>query len=543
MGCTECGDKKDFTPPVIEITNPEQLILFRKVVVPSSMGGPDEFPPAIGKYKNVLLFYEKTTEAYLYSSDGIPTAIGGDLSEILARLDSLDEGLADETADREEADNNLQDQIEAIKAASDVVDIVGTYQELMNYDTSTLGANDIIRVLVDETHDGATSYYRWTGSEWEFIGSLGPFYTQNELDQMFEDEADARETADSALSSSIDSLSSSLSSETTAREQADTALQNAIDDEASARQSADAGLSADIVAEANARSTADAEIEQAWQDEATARGTADQALQTALNNEITTRATADSAIETRIGTIEAGILSEHDAWTAADTALSSAINNEVTARQNADTALQTAIDGKQNELTAGTGIDITNDVISVTNAGPTVVQTTGTSTTDVMSQNAVTSMVFADSATARKVRIGNTTQTGADAVSIGRGANASGGQSVTLGAGAKAYGSGAIAIGNYAGPAQGVGSIALGAYSPGSSTNGVITVGVMSAYVMGGYGYNDSQYRLLRGLYDPQGDHDAATKGYVDTGLANAGTAFTNAEFNSIFDTSLTEGA
>lgn len=511
MGCTECGDKKGFTPPVIEITNPEQLILFRKVVVPSSMGGPDEFPPAIGKYKNALLFYEKTTEAYLYSSDGIPTAIGGDLSEILARLDSLDEGLADETADREEADNNLQEQIESIRAASDVVDIVGTYQELEEYDTSKLGENDIIRVLVDETHDGATSYYRWTGGEWEFIGALGPFYTQDELDQMFEDEADARDAADSALSSSIDSLSSSLSSEATARAQADATLQNAIDAEASARQSADAGLSADIVAEANARSTADAEIEQAWQDEATARGTADQALQTALNNEIAARTTADSAIETRIGTIEAGILSEHDAWTAADTALSSAINNEVTARQNADTALQTAIDGKQNELTAGTGIDITNDVISVTNAGPTVVQTTGTSTTDVMSQNATTSMVFEDPDRRYNIRIGSSSDTSARGIAIG--------QSATVNSAA-------------------VGGISLGAFSS-ASARGEMNIGSTNT----SYGYNSSNYRLLSGLYDPQSDHDAATKGYVDTGLANAGTAFTNAEFNSIFDTSLTEGA
>ena len=539
MGCAECGDKKGFTPPVIEITNPEQLILFRKVVVPSSMGGPDEFPPAIGKYKNVLLFYEKTTEAYLYSSDGIPTAIGGDLSEILARLDSLDEGLADETADREEADNNLQEQIESIRAASDVVDIVGTYRELEEYDTSKLGENDIIRVLVDETHDGATSYYRWTGGEWEFIGALGPFYTQDELDQMFEDEADARDAADSALSSSIDSLSSSLSSEATARAQADTALQNAIDAEASARQSADAGLSADIVAEANARSTADAEIEQAWQDEATARGTADQALQTALNNEITARTTADSAIETRIGTIEAGILSEHDAWTAADTALSSAINNEVTARQNADTALQTAIDGKQNELTAGTGIDITDDVISVTNIGPTVVQTTGTSTTDVMSQNATTSMIYPSFATdASRIRIrGSALNVGA--IAIGENSYADGDSGVAIGWSADARSIGSVGLGKNAKVPRNVpGAVALGSNSAPTQAGQIDVSSSISSE-----GYSNSNYRLLTGLYDPQSAHDAATKGYVDTGLANAGTAFTNAEFNSIFDTSLTEGA
>lgn len=46
----------------------------------------------------------------------------------------------------------------------------------------------------------------------------------------------------------------------------------------------------------------------------------------------------------------------------------------------------------QEKLTAGAGIDITNNTISATGGGggPTVVQTTGTSTVDVMSQNAVT---------------------------------------------------------------------------------------------------------------------------------------------------------
>lgn len=54
------------------------------------------------------------------------------------------------------------------------------------------------------------------------------------------------------------------------------------------------------------------------------------------------------------------------------------------------TDLQNALSAKQDTLEAGTGIDITDNTISVTNIGPTVVQTTGTSTTSVMSQNAVT---------------------------------------------------------------------------------------------------------------------------------------------------------
>ena len=91
----------------------------------------------------------------------------------------------EETA-RQNADINLQNQIDSIVASSDVVDIVGTYQELLNYDTSHLGDNDIIKVLVDNTHNNATSYFRFKKSTntWQYIGSEGPYYTKSETDTL-----------------------------------------------------------------------------------------------------------------------------------------------------------------------------------------------------------------------------------------------------------------------------------------------------------------------------------------------------------------------
>lgn len=81
MTCTACGEHpkkntaKDFTKAVIEINNPETLVLFRKVVIPTSMGDETQVPAAVGKYYNVLLVYEANNHVYLYSSDGIPTLI------------------------------------------------------------------------------------------------------------------------------------------------------------------------------------------------------------------------------------------------------------------------------------------------------------------------------------------------------------------------------------------------------------------------------------------------------------------------------------
>ena len=99
----------------------------------------------------------------------------------------VEDAVAAEAALRGDADQNLQEQIDAISSSSDVVDVVGTYAELQNYDTSKLGDNDIIKVLTDETHDDAISYYRWndTAETFTYIGSQGPFYTKSETDATF----------------------------------------------------------------------------------------------------------------------------------------------------------------------------------------------------------------------------------------------------------------------------------------------------------------------------------------------------------------------
>lgn len=81
MACNSCGkkkktcDNKEFTKAVVEINNPETNVLIRKVVIPASIGDDNTNPPVVGKYCNVVLFYEANWHVYLYSSDGIPTLI------------------------------------------------------------------------------------------------------------------------------------------------------------------------------------------------------------------------------------------------------------------------------------------------------------------------------------------------------------------------------------------------------------------------------------------------------------------------------------
>ena len=183
--------------------------------------------------------------------------------------------------------------------------------------------------------------------------------------------------------------------------------------------------------------------------------------------------------------------------------------------------------------------------------GPTVVQGIGSSTTDVMSQKAVTDTIFIDSSH-NSIRIGNTNTVATYAVCLGNNAHAQGTSSVGIGDNSSSYGVDSVAVGYYA-VANGEGDVAIGKIcrSRNSYNNGVIAIGsgidfntggcsgsvllgagtgldgrygkgIVSFYVksdndVNTYGYNGTHYRLIMGVHDPQSAHDAATKGYVDS--------------------------
>lgn len=230
-GKPKCNGKCGISPAVLQINNSE-CTLFHRVDVPASMGDSTENPPKNGAYRNVLLYYEADENAFLYNSDGIPTRItgvstdynllrnkpsindtvliGNKTLEELGIIDAIDTAVAAEAEIREDADKTLQDnidaeegdriaadnalwdEIETIEAASDVVDVVGTYAELEAYDTSKLHDNDLVKVLQDETRDDAITYYRWSTSTetFSYVGSEGPYYTQSETDTLLDAKQD-----------------------------------------------------------------------------------------------------------------------------------------------------------------------------------------------------------------------------------------------------------------------------------------------------------------------------------------------------------------
>lgn len=117
--CSSCGEaphkcsckNKDFTKAVIEINNPEQITLMRKVVIPVSMGDDTTVPPVVGKYHNVLLYYEANQKSYLYSSDGIPTQLVNGVTDYEAAINlpqiNSHTLIGDKTGDQLDLQNKL----------------------------------------------------------------------------------------------------------------------------------------------------------------------------------------------------------------------------------------------------------------------------------------------------------------------------------------------------------------------------------------------------------------------------------------------------
>lgn len=140
---------------------------------------------------------ELTNDANFQNANDVSTAISNHNQSSSSHQD-IRQAIIDEAAIRLNADNGLQGQIDAITSSSDVVDIVGTYADLQAYDTQHLQNNDVIKVLQDETHNEAMTYYRWnkTTETWTYIGSEGPYYTKSETNTLLTAKLDADEVPD-----------------------------------------------------------------------------------------------------------------------------------------------------------------------------------------------------------------------------------------------------------------------------------------------------------------------------------------------------------
>lgn len=100
-------------------------------------------------------------------------------------ISGLQNALETETENRTSADNHLQTQIDAIEATQNVIDLVSNYTALTEYNTSSVKPHDKIQVINDETSGYQTTIYSWENSAWSGIGLFGPYYTQAQVDNLY----------------------------------------------------------------------------------------------------------------------------------------------------------------------------------------------------------------------------------------------------------------------------------------------------------------------------------------------------------------------
>ena len=166
-------------------------------------------------------------------------------------------------------------------------------------------------------------------------------------------------------------------------------------------------------------------------------------------------------------------------------------------------------------------------------SGINVVQTTGTSPDDVMSQKAVSTLIYPKIGSTYHDIIGirgdNETpdpSAGMMSVGIGAGHFARGGNCVSIGFGATVYAAGeySVAIGNTAKTEGHTRAVALGNASKAAHNNSVaigtnalttrageVNVGAGTS----GHGFGNTDYRVIGGVHDGIDDHDAATVGQL----------------------------
>lgn len=521
---------------------------------------------------------------------------------------------------------SLQDELEELENNPDVADIVDTYADLEAYDTSTLTDKDIIRVLNDETHDGNSTYYRYSKAtdSFTYIGSSKTYDVFTGTDGTTAGTkglVPAPATTDAGkflkADGTWDEAGGGIKTLTTADYNwptTGTKTQIALWLlEPGIYKSKTSGSSLQITPVSGMNATLNGDeiviITKSGNNSilsiypynhATYKGlnmfaanssTGAKKSLGGFNNSILTtgsvydnlNATYDylplSANQGRILNAYIGDLST--LTTTAKTSTVAAINEldsdlgkvEPLSGSGAPTTSTAGVVG-QDYVDTATGdkyylsaiVEESGQPDSYTwvkyatgSGGPTVVQTTGTSQTDVMSQDAVTKRLYmpwyvnsqntynvtdiavtgdriaklANNATSVVHNIAILTGSGTDTFSSnssyniiigGRSGNRTvdGSNRIEIGALATASGE-AIAIGPSASATQ-RGSIALGARSS-ATAQGQFDIGSTSTT----YGYNNSNYRLLTGLYPGQSEHDAATVGQLPA-------VFTNSQFNSILE-------
>ncbi len=118
---------------------------------------------------------------------------------------NLNTKIETETTNREEADRVLAEEIEGLKAATDVISVFGTYAQFVNGSADLHATDkDFIKVLADESRNNVQTYYQstvttdttepatedeepvtTTTTSWAYVTALPPYYDTSTIDGKF----------------------------------------------------------------------------------------------------------------------------------------------------------------------------------------------------------------------------------------------------------------------------------------------------------------------------------------------------------------------
>ena len=145
----------------------------------------------------------------------LSAAITAETARAFSAETVLQTNINNEATARNDADQKLQQQIDTLEAATDVIDVFGTYSQFNTewktkyFPTGkkpTITDNDIIKIINDEhtpvgdtgnLTTGHQTYYQWTWTatthtttadgDWNFIGFTEPYYNTAEIDSIISD--------------------------------------------------------------------------------------------------------------------------------------------------------------------------------------------------------------------------------------------------------------------------------------------------------------------------------------------------------------------
>ena len=463
------------------------------------------------------------------------------------RTQTLIRGVAERIMD-------VEDEVEGLKNNPDVVDIVDTYADLQAYSTSGLTDKDIIRVITDETKGGLSSYYRWNSPNpgWNFVGVIPGGDGIKELSSADYNYPTANPdrvalwlldnglyTAPAGVMVAASTTSYpwyNTSDKTILVGGSDTVKgiytflngkTDVVTTQVSDGTEADEYtlLKSTQVLQATGQSTTDTMSQKAITDALASAGGAKELTTADYDYPVNSpNSIAAWALDNGWYTAPGCLVRVNSS---VGVGLDSGSLFYVKKGSGSGSASRIVVFGYDNTVKVYSTDAVSGSEYSSTTQTVALAGSAGNSTSSVMTQNAVTSMVFADPTERYKIQLGKrAVNYGAYSVAIG--------SSVSSGATIGPSSISAVAIGPSANVDAHSG-IGLGAETSVTANGGVAigrgaTASLQGQFDIGAnsqtsYGYGSTAYRLLSGVYDGQNAHDAVTVGQVNSVIDAINTA------------------